>query len=62
MSMKTEWPVITTKPFSGKQPWEDWIDQFETIATINGWNNEQKLIWLKVQLTGRALWHSRSFR
>ena len=53
--VKTERPVITPEPFSGEQPWEDWIDQFETIATINGWNNEQKLIWLKVRLTGRAL-------
>ena len=33
----------------------DWIDQFESIASINGWNDEQKLIWLKVRLTGRAL-------
>ena len=53
--MKTERPVITTKPFLGEQPWEDWIDQFETIAMIIGWNDEQKLICLKVQLMGRGL-------
>ena len=53
--VKTERPVITPEPFSGEQPWEDWIDQFESITTINGWNDEQKLIWLKVRLTGRAL-------
>ena len=53
--VKTERPVITPELFSGEQSWEDWIDQFETIATINGWNDEQKLIWLKVRLTGRAL-------
>ena len=47
--------MITPEPFSGEQSWEDWIDQFETIAMINGCNDEQKLIWLKVQLTGRAL-------
>ena len=47
--------MITPEPFSGEQPWEDWINQFKTNVTINGWNNEQKLIWLKVQLMGRAL-------
>ena len=52
MSVKAERPVITPEPFSGEQSWEDWIDQFESIASING---EQKLIWLKVRLTGRAL-------
>ena len=55
MSVKAEQPVITPEPFSGEQSWEDWIDQFESIASINGWNDEQKLIWLKVRLTGRAL-------
>ena len=53
--VKTERSVITAEPFSGEQSWEDWIDQFETIAAINGWNDERKLIWLKVRLTGRAL-------
>ena len=42
--------MITPEPFSGEQSWEDWIDQFESIASINGWNDEQKLIWLKVCL------------
>ena len=55
MSVKAERPVITPEPFSGEQSWEDWIDQFESIASINGWNDEQKLIWLKVRLTGSAL-------
>ena len=36
MSIKAERPVITPEPFSGKQSWEDWIDQFESIASING--------------------------
>ena len=54
MSVKAEQPVITPEPFSGEQSWEDWIDQFKSIASINDWNDEQKLIWLKVHLTGRA--------
>jgi len=31
-----ERPVITPEVYSGEQPWENWIDQFESIATING--------------------------
>ena len=55
MSVKAKRPVITPEHFSGEQSWEDWIDQFESIASNNGWNDEQKLIWLKVHLTRRAL-------
>ena len=55
MSIKAERSVITPEPFSRKWSWEDWIDQFETIPLINGWNDEQELILLKVRLTGRAL-------
>ena len=47
--------VIIPEVYSGEQPWEDWIDQFESIAAINGWDEEKKLVWLKVRLTGRAL-------
>ena len=35
--------------------YKDWIDQFERIAEINHWNDGQKLMWLKVRLTERAL-------
>ena len=55
MSVKAEQPVITPEPFSREQSWEDWIDHFESIASINRWNDEQKLIWLKVHLTGKGL-------
>ena len=51
VSVKAERPVITPEPFSRKWSWEDWIDQFETIPLINGWNDEQELILLKVRLT-----------
>ena len=45
MSVKIEQPeqsVIIPELFSGEQPWENWIDQFETIAMINVWHDEQK--------------------
>ena len=47
-------PVIVPEYFSGEESYEDWLDQFESIAEINHWNSEQKLMWLKVCLTGRA--------
>ena len=43
-------PVIIPEPFSGEESWGDWIDQFDSIAEINRWNDEQKLMWLKVRL------------
>ena len=36
-------PVIIPEPFSGEDSWEDWIDQFDSIAEINHWKDEQKL-------------------
>ena len=54
-------PVILPGCFSGEECYEDWIDQFESIAEINHWNDEQKLMWLKVRLTGRALMAYKKF-
>ena len=54
-------PVIVLECFSGNGCYEDWIDQFESIAEINHWSDEQKLIWLKVCLTGRALMAYKKF-
>ena len=54
-------PVIVPECFSGGECYEDWIDQFESIAEINHWNDEQKLMWLKVCLTGRALMAYKKF-
>ena len=54
-SRPSDRPVIILEVYSGEQPWEDWINQFESIAAINSWDEEKKLVWLKVCLTGRAL-------
>ena len=45
-------PVIVPDCFSGEESYEDWMDQFEGIAEINCWDEEQKLKWLKVRLKG----------
>ena len=47
--------MIVPECFSGEECYEDWIDQFKTMAEINHWNYGQKLMWLKVHLTRRAL-------
>ena len=51
-------PLITPEAFSGaaSESWDEWIDHFESVADINKWEtNAEKLKWLKVRLTGRAM-------
>ena len=54
-------PVIVPEYFSGEESYKDWLDQFESIAEINHWNSEQKLMWLKVCLAWRALMAYKKF-
>ena len=51
-------PVITPEAFTGtaSESWTEWIDHFESVADINKWeSNADRLKWLKVRLTGRAI-------
>ena len=32
----------------------DWNDHFSNVAIINGWGDDEKLLWLRVKLIGRA--------
>ena len=49
--------VLLPEPYSGESgSWDDWIDHFECIAEVNKWaTGEEKLKWLCVRLTGKAL-------
>ena len=40
--------------YQGGQGWDDWIARFENVVTVNGWDAEAKLNWIKVCLTGGA--------
>ena len=47
-------PLVVPEPFTGEGSWDDWIDHFESAAAVNKWNAEDKLLWLRVRMTGRA--------
>ena len=38
----------------GRQRFSDWIDHFESIATVNEWDDAAKKNWIRARLTGRA--------
>ena len=40
--------------FCGDGSWEEWLDHFKSIAAVNEWDDDKKLLWLKVRLSGKA--------
>ena len=47
-------PLVLHEPFDGTGSWSDWWFHFKNVSTVNGWDDTQKLQWLRVRLTGRA--------
>ena len=47
-------PVVLPETFDGTENWGDWYLHFENVAAVNGWDDAEKLKWLRVRLTGRA--------
>lgn len=47
-------PVATPELYTGEGPVDAWLDHFESVATLNGWDDKQKAQWLAVRLVGRA--------
>lgn len=47
-------PVVLPEPYNGEGSWTDWYEHFESVAAVNRWKNEEKLLWLRVRLIGRA--------
>ena len=47
-------PVILPETFDGTRDWDKWCFHFENVASVNAWDDAQKVKWLRVRLTGRA--------
>ena len=52
--MSTSKPTMLPELYSGDKSWDDWIDHFDSVATVCEWDEAAKLKWLRVRLTGRA--------
>ena len=50
-------PLVLPETFNGEaENWNEWIDHFESVAAVNGWETDaDKLKWLHVRLTSWAL-------
>ena len=44
----------SSEVFDGQKSFDKWVSHFENVSAVNGWNDESKLLWLKVRLTGKA--------
>lgn len=47
-------PLVLPEVFDGQMSFDEWVSHFENVAAVNGWNDDNKLLWLKVRLTGKA--------
>ena len=47
-------PVVLPEAYNGKTSWDEWSIHFNNVEEVNEWTSAQKLLWLKVRLTGRA--------
>ena len=47
-------PVVTPELYSGEGSFDEWLDHFDSVAGINGWDNREAARWLSVRLVGRA--------
>ena len=48
-------PLIMPDAFDGEAShWDDWISHFESIARVNTWDEQSKLLWLEVRLIDKA--------
>ena len=51
--MATKPPVIP-ELYTGEKSWDKWVDHFDSVSQVCGWDDANKLKWLRVRLMGRA--------
>ena len=49
------WPIILPDPYTREEDFTQQLEQFESVATINVWGDDEKLQWLGQCLKERAL-------
>ena len=47
-------PLVLTEIFDGHGSFTDWICHFESVSAVNGWTDDDKILWLRVRLMGKA--------
>jgi len=47
-------PSILPEAYDGEAEWGEWIAHFDCVARINSWDDEMRLLWLQVRMTGKA--------
>ena len=47
-------PLVLPEIFDGDESFTEWICHFESVSDVNGWSDEDKLLWIRVRLTGKA--------
>ncbi len=47
-------PPVIPELYTGEKSWDEWIDHFDSVSEVCGWDAANKLKWLRVRLTGRA--------
>ena len=47
-------PLVLPDTFTGDDNFDHWISHFESVSAVNQWTDADKLLWLRVRLTGKA--------
>ena len=47
-------PLVLPEVFSGEGDFDEWISHFENVSAVNGWTDNENLLWVRVRLTGKA--------
>ena len=53
MSATTK-PAVIPKLYEEDKSWDVWINHFESVAEVCGWDDSSRLKWLRVGLRGKA--------